>query len=204
MEEKDKELTPEKISLFFLTQSTHYLALAENALQEMERSGNAWMLTSDRQITPEEYSELTKWSDFVIIFPTLFSFYHGLELMIKGLLAISNPNVPEIHKFSELFSAIKNTELKDSEILKIAERYLTIGGLTGTPLGTWLKNNSLTPDDLNERLRYPFKKGQKKPTRDHDLKYQEEKMIPFIKQMHSDSLILRKLYVNHLRSMKKD
>ena len=65
--------------------------LVRESINEMEKINNVNLLISgyDSNISDAEsfeiYEEKTKWNDFKIGVPVLFNYYHGLELLMKGL-----------------------------------------------------------------------------------------------------------------------
>jgi hypothetical protein len=86
LENNELDMQNENISLHFLTLASKYLILVQNILNESIKIGNKHFVTDG------DYSENTRWSDFNIFIPTLFNFYHGLELLMKGLILIENPD----------------------------------------------------------------------------------------------------------------
>ncbi len=193
MKEQNKEL-----SLSYLTQAIKYLHLAEAIFTEMKKQGNNWMITSDSPIN--NYEDLTKWSDFNVIFPSLFIFYHGIELSIKGLLMLSDKGISKVHKFSILVMELKKQEIIYNEITDIIEKYTNIELLKDTPLGGWLVENNLNVDNLYERLRYPtWGDDNNVLTNDLVLKYKGKEMIPFIDGIVTDVDNLRRLIVKQYR-----
>ena len=188
-----------KLALAYLTMGNKYLSLAENVLQEMVNSGNPHLIVTEDEEVWGEYFEKTKWSDFNTIFPALFLFYHGVELTIKGFFPLRGIKIPPNHK--DLLNTLKttNSEELDDEIMKIIEKYFDLYQLKETPLHAWITQNRLDIDNLYERLRYPTDKGFEDLTDDLHLKYQEEKILPFIESMIKDSKQLRVLSVTHFR-----
>ncbi len=186
------------LSLGFLTLATHYLGLVESIFEQTVSGGNPHMVAGDAPIT--DYDDQTKWSDFRIIFPTLFLFYHGIELMIKGIQLASAGEIKMIHTPSKLLQLLRSLKDVDVEIVEIVEKYLVIENLIQTPLGDWLRENKLDIDALYERLRYPTDRSNSQLTNDLQLKYREEEMIPFIEKIISDSNKLRRLFVAYSRS----
>ena len=74
--------------LSFLILSENYLSLARNALEVPIEQGNVFVVIKDHKISEKELTEETKWSDFKIMVPILYNFYHGLELLMKGFLIL--------------------------------------------------------------------------------------------------------------------
>ena len=76
--------------LAFLCHSQTYLLFSQSVLKKTIESGNKFMLISDEEISEKEYFKATEWSDSNVIIPVLFSFYHGVELLLKGLLMMAD------------------------------------------------------------------------------------------------------------------
>lgn len=182
----------ERLPLAYMTMGGKYLLLAENILQEMVSHDNPHIIATDNENIWDEYFEKTKWSDFNIIFPTLFLFYHGIELTMKGLTSLLGFEISPNHKKDYLAQLEKNDEL-DKQILGIIKKYFDLSQLSGTPLSDWVTKNNLDVDNLYERLRYPTNKGLIGLTDDWPLKYKEQEMLPFAKMIINDSKQLRSL-----------
>jgi hypothetical protein len=192
-----------ELSLLYLNRAIKYLHLAENVFDEMKKQGNNWFITSNKPIQDNDYNNLTKWSDFNIIFPSLFIFYHGIELSIKGLLVLTNQNISKIHKFSILFNELKKQESIYSDTLNVIEKYISPSLIMKTSLGNWMKINNINMDNLHEILRYPtWGNGDISSTNDSALKYKGEEILPFINEISIDIDKLRKLIVKQYRENK--
>jgi hypothetical protein len=70
------------------------------------------------------YNRLTEYSDFNIIVPTLFNFYHGLELLIKGMIYTFNENFETIHYLDKLFNKLKKLDQSGNEYINIIGKYV--------------------------------------------------------------------------------
>ncbi|MGD8307721.1 MAG: hypothetical protein PVF17_13770, partial [Ignavibacteria bacterium] len=82
MSEEDKY----KRSLSFWTMSFYYLNLTLTIFEKTIENNNIWVVVDDSPITEHNYREKTKFSDFNIMIPSLLSFYHGIELLLKGFV----------------------------------------------------------------------------------------------------------------------
>ena len=190
------------LALAYLTQSIHYLLLAESVFFETKQQGNKHIVISDTFIT--NYEEKTKWSDFNVIFPSLFVFYHGLELLMKGLLTLLENDPETNHRISILFSSLQNNSEIEPELRDKLQKYISTEEIDKTPLGEWLQKNKLSIDNLYERLRYPTDKSQSNITNNQPLEYKGDKMLPFLGEIIIDSKILRKLMVSLYRKIESD
>jgi len=59
--------------LSFFTVSFQFFSLVQNVLKETIDQGNEWIVTSEEEISFEEYADKTSWSDHQIIIPILFN-----------------------------------------------------------------------------------------------------------------------------------
>ncbi len=115
----------EKKDLSFLLLSEDYLHTARMIFTELKSSGNKCVVVSDREITPEILEEETKWSDYNVLIPGLFLFYHGLELILKGLLSLKGHKV-EGHGIEKLYMEFSKAFNGEKEILSIIKKYAYI------------------------------------------------------------------------------
>lgn len=187
------------LALAYLTQSIYYLQLSESVFSETKKQGNRHIIVSSTPII--DYEERTKWSDFNIIFPTLFVFYHGLELMLKGLLILSGQKPKPNHHLLVLLNNLTNKSEIDLAFINTIKKYIIEKELEKTPLGDWLKKNKLNVDGLYEWLRYPTDKNQLDIVENYPLQYKQDKILPFLEGIVSDSKILRTLAVSFYRKM---
>jgi len=186
---------------FFLTLSTKYLHLVKNVLDENIKRGNPHMIFRNKEITAEEYEEITKWSDFNTSNPILFNFYHGLELLLKGFLLLRNNYVLKpSHRIGKLFEEFKGEYGEKQKIISILEKYLTIN-LMPDFLANCLKNNNIQIDNLYEFLRYPIDKNAQNVYDYIDLKYKEG--LIFFQEIRNDLDILLREAVKLYREMEK-
>lgn len=90
----------------YITLGYNFLQLTINSIDEMEKQGNHHTIISDGNSSEQEswanYEEKTKWNDNNIAIPVLFNFYHGVELVLKGLNLICGSNeLKHNHKLRE-------------------------------------------------------------------------------------------------------
>lgn len=173
-------------SLGFLTLAMHYHHLARSVLEKIGES-NPHIVVGTKG-TIDRYDEITKWSDFRILIPTLFLFYHGLELQLKGLLAFHN-NINTTHSLQELLLAIKNEKIFPEEIVTAAERHIDKEKISPF-LKSFVTTNNLSVDDLYMALRYPTDTKLSRDFSYSELKYKEDKILPYIKLLIADCKIL--------------
>jgi len=134
-----------------------FFNLAREAITEMEKQGNKSLIISNGSSNDEdswvEYEHNTRWNDFNIGVPVLFNFYHGLELLMKGLLQeIGNNQKVTNHTLSEHFQSLQNHPNKISnELTSILQKYI----FNQNPFNDFFLENEVTPDKFYQLLKYP-------------------------------------------------
>ena len=71
--------------------AAQFLRLAHESCVEIINSGNKYTLVSDVPISPLEFSHAVRWSDHAVGAGVLFSYFHGIELILKGFLSAQAP-----------------------------------------------------------------------------------------------------------------
>lgn len=173
-----------------------YLHLVEITTAETIRQGNTHVIITDirdGELTPEAYKKQTQWSDFEIILPVLFNFYHGIEVVLKGFLIAADKPVHTNHKLSELINCFEQCYPENS-IAQTIKKYIVREQLP-TVLSNFCKESEISIDDYYQALKYPeSKKGSAyfhKP-----LKYNGSNGIHFFKELHDDIATLQPQIVN--------
>ena len=133
--------------------------LVRESINEMEKINNVNLLISSYKpkISDKErreiYAEKTKWNDFRIGVPVLFNYYHGLELLMKGLLQEINA-VPrkKSHDLTEYYAQIIFNQNKlTPEIIKTTGQFLKKANL----FEKFFTDNGSSVDKFYIMLRYP-------------------------------------------------
>jgi len=184
-------------SLGYWTIGAQFLRLVHESCDELINSGNKHVVLTDSPLPPEEYGELTRWSDHSVGIPVLFNFFHGIELVLKGFLA-ANGKVPRHHRLTDLLRDFEayypNTALGaslDSSIRKIG---------SDTPFGRFLGANSIQIDSWYESLKYPESNSGQLFTH-FDLKYGGVDAVPFWTGIQTASATIRSQAVALSRSL---
>jgi hypothetical protein len=133
--------------------------LVRESINEMEKIKNVSLLISghDSNISDAEsweiYEEKTKWNDFKIGVPVLFNYYHGLELLMKGLLKEINVEPrKKNHKLTEYYAQIIVHESKFTpEIINTLGQFLK----KNNRFEKFFTDNGGSVDDFYIMLRYP-------------------------------------------------
>jgi hypothetical protein len=192
----------EYIDLAFFTMWEKYLHTVKNILLETEKTGNARVITkiNEPEISDQEYEDQTKRSDFNVFLPTIFLFYHWIELMFKWLLKLQKKTFEPNHKISKLYSEISCNK-DNKEFINITKKYIT--ATKSLPIiWDFLKKNKQSIDKFYEIFRYPSDKDEKNIYNFFQLKYTEEKGVKFAKQVIEDIDIINKRVVTTYRNTK--
>lgn len=181
-------MTYEKLdrSFCFLSLSENYLLLVKNVLKETIKQGNTWVVLGDKEITEKIYINKTKWSDFNIIIPILFNFYHGLELLMKGLLSlIDNYELKNSHDIKEILEDFRSNYIKNMEIINILNKYIDSNSMPKI-FSECLKENNISINKFYIFLKYPTDKNISRMYNYFKLKYNEEEVLSLFKGIIDD------------------
>lgn len=167
----------------YWTLAAQFLRLAHESCVEIINSGNKFMVTGDQPISAFEFNQAVRWSDHAVGMSVLFSYFHGIELILKGFLAAMGVKSPH-HRLTDLLrdfdARFPGTDLGD------AIRSALPQPGTDSPMGRFLRSNSIQIDDWYEALKYP--ESKKGATFDHvDLKFGGQSTIPFWTSVHAST-----------------
>ena len=173
--------------------SFQYLSLVESVARETVAQGNPHIIitdyATDGEFTWDLYDEKTRWSDHKLIIPTLFCFYHAIELLLKGFLLLQDGAKAE-HKLEQQrieFAQIFSEEAVISEFLT---KYIDVKQLPPL-LASFMKKNNVTINNFYEALRYPTDRHFQRTKEYLDLKYRGEDGLRFFKELIGDIRSLR-------------
>lgn len=187
-------------ALPYLTLALHFLRLAEAASAQISRRGNPHIVVSSERMTPAQYDRFTAWSDHTVGIAVLFNFYHGIELIIKGLLALQ-AQPPFHHRLTELLSCLEHNQICPALSGTLATLVRDID--SDSPIGRFLTANSIQIDSWYESLKYP--KSAKGEMFSHtDLKYGSGGTVAFWRTIGSSAKRLRKQAVDCLGKINRD
>jgi hypothetical protein len=139
----------------YITLGYNFLQLTINSIEEMEKQGNHHTILSKGHSSEKEswdnYEEKTKWNDNNIALPVLFNFYHGIELIIKGLiLELTSLKLQKKHTLTILLSTFEKSENALEHNLQTVLKEI----LQYDPNGIF-KRNDTSIDRYHVLLRYP-------------------------------------------------
>jgi hypothetical protein len=189
------------LGLAFWTMAFYYLALVQAAASETIKQGNQWVVWSDGLLDEEEYENQTKWSDFNIIVPLLFNFYHGLELLLKGFVVLKAKAPLKLnHDIEALLTEFTQKYPDQHCLIHIFKKYIGKDVLAEL-LKQFFAENNCSTNKLYEVLRYPADIKLIRTFIHTCLKYQGEASIPFFEELQSDIDCIRRCSVKLGRSL---
>ena len=145
---------------YYLTLSFNYFNTAKNILNMTIDSNNPWIINSKKEdYSFLEYVKDTKWSDFIVLVPTLFLYFHGIELLLKGMISLNGGEIKKTHEIEELIEIANACENNDKSYIEIISMQLSDNIL----ISLFCKNNGIEKkfSDIYMALRYPFLRNDK-------------------------------------------
>lgn len=190
-------------SLTFWTMGEKYWNLSKGVCEHIIRGRNKYILTSDREIDLNEFLRKTKWNDVNMVIPLLFNFYHGVELMLKGFILLSEGSGTKLdHHISELYQKFKKHYPNQEELVTLFGRYVD-KSLMPQLLCGFLNQNKLSVNRFYESLRYPFNNNLSQEYQHFVLKYQGPEGLQFYRSLKADVNKMSKLIVTLGHSLEK-
>ncbi|MBN1381844.1 MAG: hypothetical protein JXA41_09235 [Deltaproteobacteria bacterium] len=192
-----------RTSLAFWTMGEKYWNLSRGVCEHIIRSRNKYILTSDREIDFNECLRKTKWNDVNMVIPLLFNFYHGVELMLKGFVLLSEGSGTKLdHLISELYQKFKKDYPNEKELVMLLGRYVDKSQMPILLCG-FLNQNKLSVNRFYESLRYPFNNNLSQEYQHFALKYQGPEGLQFYRTLKADVNKMTKLIVTLGHSLEK-
>lgn len=177
-----------------------FLKSAKFTASRIAAGGNANFIVSDTPLTEDEYDEMTEANDRNLAVPTLYSFYHGLELLLKGALVADGRLVRRNHDLDKLFEKFKEIYPAELDAISLLSKALDIQSMDqGNPVRVFCERNKLTPAGFFEALRYPEDRAGHAFLH-AGLKYNEAEGAAFFKEMVTTIDDLMPLFVALSRS----
>ncbi len=184
------------LDIILLTIGNKYFYVANLILEQNIHAGNSWGTHFSMQggtteefekKNKENHEKLTKWSDYKTLVPTLFLFYHGLEVTMKGLITLKGKDFKMAHDLSNLYSKIAKLYSSHRKLLDIIGKW-TSSSKAPQVLQGFIKDNKFK--NINEMylfLRYPMDRKQLKSCSYIELHYKEEEGKKFAEELLEDS-----------------
>jgi hypothetical protein len=147
------------------------------------KSGNPNFVVADAELSEEDYEAKTEANDRNLAVPTLYSFFHGLELLLKGALSAGNALGKKNHDLKKLFDDFKKSYPNEEKITDLFSQALDVNAMgQNNPVRKFCERNDLTPARFYEALRYPDDHGGQAFIH-YDLKYNEADGAAFFQNM---------------------
>jgi len=182
------------ISIGHFSMASNFLHLVSNILMETVNQGNVHQLwTTPRSDIDKFYEEQTKWSDFRIMTPTLFLFFHGIELVLKGAnYKIGNPKKKPSHNLASLFDEFKENYPLQHKLIAALDKYI-YPTATNCPLiyNFNHSNNFDNSSNFYEALKYPYSKGLEKCYQHTEIRFLNDAGIPAYSDIVQDIFMIR-------------
>lgn len=129
-------------------------------MEKLVENDDRQVVISNFEITEEYYNEQTKYSDFNIIIPILFNYYHGLELIIKAALEQIGKLEKDRHNIENLIKKLKEEYKEDERFINYVVEKIDKPIQIVTKFQT--DNNQINGFSVYEALRYPDNKSENK------------------------------------------
>lgn len=133
-----------------------FLLTSSAVIREMIATKNPWVVVTETPLDFEEYDRQTRWSDFNTMLPSLFLFFHGSELLCKGVLLQTGREIPATHDLPTILALIHD-DLGLKDIKTILYKYLVSQPNTPSFLARYMSqfDSETLSGTLYESLRYP-------------------------------------------------
>jgi len=182
------------ISISHFSMAGNFFHLVSNILEETVSHGNihtVWTVPSAD--IDSIYNEKTKWSDFRVMIPTLFLFFHAIELLLKAAnYKITAPINKPSHDLARLFSDFKNNYPSSSEITNLLDKYIYPTKQNCPLLFEFIQSNSFNNSSkFYELLKYPYSRNFDKHHQHGDIRFLNSKGIPMFRDIITDIKSIR-------------
>jgi hypothetical protein len=177
-----------KIPVRFLDFSKFFFDIVTASLTQTIKHGNHNIIMCKPTANPEHlYDKATTWSDFRIIVPILFNFFHGIELWLKGAHYLkAAPTNKANHKLTILLELFKS-EYPDNVILHAILSDYILPTHNCPILQTFYQTNAIqNSDQFYEMLKYPYDKSHQTSFNYKDIRNLTDSGIPFFEKIISD------------------
>lgn len=138
-------------ALLYWSMGQQFLNLSYCASNEIAKKNIISVITED-YTTGDELDKYYQWTDINLGISTLFNFYHGIELMIKGFLFYNGEDAKG-HRFSKLLPKLENHS-NSKDFIKSIENYVS-NIPTDSIISKFLSDNNIGIDIWYESLKYP-------------------------------------------------
>lgn len=137
-----------------------FLASAKFQAKRIAEEGNKNVVISEKPLPEDEYDAITEANDRNLAVPTIYSFYHGIELLLKGALSSVGALGKKNHDLGVLFENFKNSFSNQTELIQTLDSVLSPNAMSpNNPVKNFCDTNEITPAQFYEALRYPESRG---------------------------------------------
>lgn len=178
----------------WISLSEQFLKTSKLIIEQIIQSKNKWVVLDDKPIELENYFELTKWSDFNTLVPSIFLLMHGLELLVKGLVAFCDGVIKYDHKISDMISFLYNDPRIDNDLITTLEIYIGLSPSNALVKEFLRINKNIKSNNIHVDIRYPEKGNSQ--TDFSSFRYKGE---PLIKELSSIISDIDKIYSKTLK-----
>lgn len=136
----------------FLTLSEQYLISANTLIEKIIENNNSYTTISNKK----QKIQTKKYNDSHILVPALWSSYHGIELLLKGLLLIKSNSLKFNHNSKKHIDDFKLLFPNRKKIIELLDNFINN---SFTILNQYIKDNNLNSCEISkiyESLRYPY------------------------------------------------
>jgi hypothetical protein len=169
--------------------------MVKNTLEIAIKMGNPYINISNIGFNEQASYEKTKYSDYSIIYPLLFLFYHWMELILKGFLLVLVEEDPETkkpdtkkiahHNIIKLLKQFKENYSNEKDIINFIEKY-TIKNNMPSFLKNFFGSNKLSVKNYYNFFRYPLDKKFNITCDYSSIECTEEKGLIFFRELLKD------------------
>ena len=164
--------------------------MVTNTLEMTIKSGNPSVIISDSYITDQDLINKTKYCDYNIVVPSLFLFYHWVELVLKGFLLVlvkEDDDIKKIahHNVIKLLKEFKNNFSNEKDIINFFEKYTKKNNMPNV-LKMFFNKNNLSVKNYYNFFRYPLDKNFNIKYDYSDIRYTNKEGLAFFKDLLKD------------------
>jgi hypothetical protein len=176
----------------FIPMAFTFWNLVRNSVEEMEKQGNKSSVKSTYEESVD-FRKLTKWNDQNIGIPVLFSFYHGLELYMKGLLEVNEIDIKPTHNLKQLYENVKENEKAYSqEIISLLKEQVC----NASTYNPFLEDNDEDVSKFYDFYRYPHSKNMEKIYSYKQIRGKEQQTLQIYNAVRKATIDLQNAIVN--------
>ena len=176
-----------------------YLHLAQSVAEMISEAGNPQALCYDGNDWDEidrRFRKATNWTDYNLGVPVIFNFYHGIELILKGLLVATDQGSKN-HKITAQLQTVKESCGKE-DFLDFAGKYLSPETVPEI-IKRFIDLSEANIDEWYQAYKYPDNITGDKQYLHHTLMRQGEDGAALFAELKEDIKNLRVAFVAYAR-----